>query len=50
MGRTHLPPPKSGTVGEFLVSGLVKITTSSRPSEGAYVGESAPAPGGFTLE
>ena len=43
----HITP---GAFGEFLLSGLVKITTRSRPSEEAYVGESTPAPGGFTLE
>ena len=30
----------SGAVGEFLLSGLLKITTSSRPAQEAYVGKS----------
>jgi|TARA_B110000483_G_scaffold109464_1_gene133437 hypothetical protein len=33
----HITP---GAVGEFLLSGLVKITTSARPAQRAYVGKS----------
>ncbi|MDE0763984.1 MAG: hypothetical protein OSB20_09990 [Porticoccaceae bacterium] len=45
--QRHLRPC---AVGEFLLSGLVKITTSSRPAQEAYVGESTSASGGFTLQ